>query len=248
MKKKKSIEKKRKAQKAAIESIKKVLKKAKAKKKDQFKAYKKKRSKLKAILLPFWKDYRKAHKEWKKLHKEYRIAKAALKALDTENKKVSTPKETKKPDQPKAKASKKISSKKATTKKIKSTPLTGNTSKPNTPKAETAPKTSTQTTGPKESTPVPQAANIAKTASDNLKRIEGIGPKIEQLLKEAGINTFADLGAAKVTSLRAILKAAGPRFQMHNPGTWARQAKLAAADNWDQLKALQEELKGGKYT
>jgi len=33
---------------------------------------------------------------------------------------------------------------------------------------------------------------------------------------------------------------------MHDPSTWARQSKLAAADKWDQLKKLQDELNGGR--
>jgi hypothetical protein len=31
-----------------------------------------------------------------------------------------------------------------------------------------------------------------------------------------------------------------------NPGTWPKQAELAAEGKWDELKAWQEELDGGK--
>ena len=84
-----------------------------------------------------------------------------------------------------------------------------------------------------------------KTTKDNLKKVEGIGPKIEQLLNAAGIVTFSDLSKTKVGVLRNILKEAGSRFKMHNPSTWAKQAKMAAKGNWDALKKWQDELNGG---
>ncbi|MFT6203679.1 MAG: putative flap endonuclease-1-like 5' DNA nuclease [Spirosomataceae bacterium] len=87
---------------------------------------------------------------------------------------------------------------------------------------------------------------VAKATKQNLKLIEGIGPKIEQLLKADGINTFADLAKATQTKLQAILTAAGPRFSMHSPDTWPQQAKLLADGKRDELKKLQAELKDGR--
>lgn len=81
---------------------------------------------------------------------------------------------------------------------------------------------------------------------DDLKIVEGIGPKIETLLKEGGINTWAELAEAPVERLKEILDAAGPRYQIHDPGTWPAQAKLAAEGNWDALEALKAELTGGR--
>ena len=93
----------------------------------------------------------------------------------------------------------------------------------------------------------PKAAPIKKTAkADDLTKIEGIGPKIAGLLRADGIVTFADLGKAKKTTLKGILEAAGKRYQMHDPSTWAQQAKLAAKADWAKLSKLQDELKGGK--
>lgn len=86
----------------------------------------------------------------------------------------------------------------------------------------------------------------AKTKADDLKKIEGIGPKIAGLLKEAGVVTFADLASAKITLLKNVLKNAGPRFKMHEPTTWSEQAALAAKGEWDKLKVLQDKLDGGK--
>ena len=62
-------------------------------------------------------------------------------------------------------------------------------------------------------------------AKDDLKIIDGIGPKIESLFNEAGISTLERLAATKVEDLKAILEKAGPRFKMHNPETWRTQAK-----------------------
>ena len=81
---------------------------------------------------------------------------------------------------------------------------------------------------------------------DNLTKIEGIGPKIASLLNDAGIHTFAELSKASNKKLKAILEAAGSRFRMHDPGSWPKQSKLAAAGKWDALKKLQDELDGGR--
>ena len=82
-----------------------------------------------------------------------------------------------------------------------------------------------------------------KLAPDDLKRIEGIGPKTASALQAAGITTFAQLAATSEEQLRNILKEAGVRA---NPTTWPEQAELAAIGKWDALKALQAELKGGR--
>jgi large subunit ribosomal protein L27 len=92
-----------------------------------------------------------------------------------------------------------------------------------------------------------KAAAPKKTAgADDLKKVEGIGPKIASLLNEAGINTFAELAATEVGKIQEILEAAGPRYRIHDPGTWPQQAGLAAEGKWDELQQLQDELKGGK--
>ncbi len=89
---------------------------------------------------------------------------------------------------------------------------------------------------------------VSETPSviDNLKKIEGIGPKIESLLNEAGIYSFRDLKEAKPDYIREVLVAAGPNYAVHDPATWSEQATLANNGNWDALSRLQEVLKGGK--
>ncbi len=81
---------------------------------------------------------------------------------------------------------------------------------------------------------------------DDLKKIEGIGPKIAGLLTDGGFETFAKLAAADLADIQAILDAAGSRYRMHDPTTWPAQAKMAAEGDWDALKKWQDELDGGK--
>jgi predicted flap endonuclease-1-like 5' DNA nuclease len=116
-----------------------------------------------------------------------------------------------------------------------------------------APKATTKSkaTPKKIATPIKEVVSakskpVAKTTKQNLKLVEGVGPKIEQLLKADGIKTFADLAKAKQTRLQTILTAAGLRFSMHSPETWPQQAKLLADGKKEELKKLQEELKGGR--
>ncbi len=90
------------------------------------------------------------------------------------------------------------------------------------------------------------ATPAKEIVKEDLKKIEGIGPKIEQLLYAEGIYTWDSLSNTSVETIRAILDKAGPRFKMHNPETWPEQAKFAAQGKWDELKKWQDELKGGR--
>jgi hypothetical protein len=49
-----------------------------------------------------------------------------------------------------------------------------------------------------------------------------------------------------VARIQEILDAAGPAYNIADPGTWPEQARLAAAGNMDGLKALQERLTAGR--
>ncbi|GIV69235.1 jacalin-like lectin [Caldilinea sp.] len=91
-----------------------------------------------------------------------------------------------------------------------------------------------------------EAPSTDKPAADNLQIIEGIGPKIAELLAQNGITTFADLAAASPEDLRKMLLAAGRRFAVTDPTTWPEQAVLAAKGDMEALKALQAQLKGGR--
>ncbi len=94
--------------------------------------------------------------------------------------------------------------------------------------------------------PMAAAAPEAEVKPDDLKKIEGIGPKIAELLNNAGIMTFQNLADAEVEKLKGILTEAGSRYQMHDPTTWPEQSKMAAEGKWDELKKWQDELDGGK--
>lgn len=89
-------------------------------------------------------------------------------------------------------------------------------------------------------------APAAAVPADDLVKIEGIGPKINELMAAAGIATFAQLAATPVERLREILVAGGPRFATHDPTTWPEQAALAAKGDWVAFKALTDELVAGK--
>jgi hypothetical protein len=84
----------------------------------------------------------------------------------------------------------------------------------------------------------------ARKKEDDLARIEGIGPKVVKVLKEAGIVTFEDLANAKASQVQKVLDAAG--LHMMNPQGWIEQAKLAEKGDWKAFEKLQAELKGGR--
>ncbi len=91
-------------------------------------------------------------------------------------------------------------------------------------------------------------ASLAAAAvePDDLRKIEGIGPKIERILQDHGIRTFAQLAQVEMDRLREILQQAGPRFRIADPTSWPEQARLAAQGDWDALGRLQDELVGGR--
>jgi len=85
-----------------------------------------------------------------------------------------------------------------------------------------------------------------KWKADDLKIVEGVGPKIEELLHEAGIKTWKALSKTSSDDIKDILEAAGPSYNIHDPSTWAQQAELADQGKWDELKKWQDELNAGK--
>ena len=95
------------------------------------------------------------------------------------------------------------------------------------------------------------AATLAATTKvddsvkDDYTKIEGIGPKIKELLNADGLWSFKQLSEASIERLQKILDNAGPRYRVHNPKTWAEQAKMAHEGRWEELKKWQDELDGG---
>ena len=94
----------------------------------------------------------------------------------------------------------------------------------------------------KESTLISGTKRKAAKLKIDFTCIEGVGPKINQILTKAGYKTFDDLAGAKVTELKKVLHAAGPRYQMHNPKFWAKQAKMAAKGQWTKLQEFKDTI------
>lgn len=109
------------------------------------------------------------------------------------------------------------------------------------PKKAAAPK---KEAAPKAEKAAPKAK--ASKKGDDLKKIEGIGPKAAEALVAAGIDTFAKLAAASAASVKEILEASTSKLSHLDPTTWAQQSQLAADEKWDELQKLQDELNGGK--
>ena len=87
---------------------------------------------------------------------------------------------------------------------------------------------------------------IKKWKENDLKAVEGIGPKIEGLLNAAGITTWKGLSETDVSKIQSILDAAGSRYKLADPSTWPKQAGMAADGKWDELQEYQDFLQGGK--
>ncbi len=83
---------------------------------------------------------------------------------------------------------------------------------------------------------------------DNLRKIEGIGPKIEEVLNKGGIYTFSQLYNSDRARLRRLLDDAGSQFTMHDPESWPHQAGMANRSEWDDLKTYQNSLNRNKYS
>jgi small subunit ribosomal protein S16 len=104
-----------------------------------------------------------------------------------------------------------------------------------------------------EAAPVVEAAPVAEEAApvveeapaaEDLTKIEGVGPKIAEVLTNSGVATFTQLAEADVEKVKETL--AENKLASHDPTTWGEQAKMAAAGEWDALKKWQDELDGGK--
>lgn len=95
-----------------------------------------------------------------------------------------------------------------------------------------------------EAAPAKEEAPAAEP--DKLTKIEGIGPKIAEVLNNNGIMTFAQLADKEPAAIKTMLTEAEGNFGAHIPDTWPTQAKLAADGKWDELKELQDKLDGGK--
>lgn len=81
--------------------------------------------------------------------------------------------------------------------------------------------------------------------ADDLQLIEGIGPKIAEVLMKEGIATFKQLASTDPAQIKKILVVANLRGPA-DPSTWPQQAQLAAEGKMNELRALQAILDGGR--
>jgi predicted flap endonuclease-1-like 5' DNA nuclease len=87
---------------------------------------------------------------------------------------------------------------------------------------------------------------FANVKPNDFKVIEGVGPKIENLLKGEGIITWKKLSKIKLEDIQVVLDNAGSSYKLANPSTWPKQAKMASNGDWTSLRNYQDKLKGGK--
>ena len=90
-----------------------------------------------------------------------------------------------------------------------------------------------------------KAAPKKSSKGDDLKKIEGAGPKAAEALVNAGLDTFAKVAKTDASKLSEILTEASSRLSHIVTDTWPKQAGLAADGKWDELKELQDRLDGG---
>jgi len=99
---------------------------------------------------------------------------------------------------------------------------------------------------------IPFDAAAAKAAfgknikQDDLKVVEGIGPKIEEMFKASGIKTWKALSETSVASCQEVLDGGGDRYKVHDPASWPMQAKMCYEGKWAELYKWQEEHDHGK--
>ena len=81
---------------------------------------------------------------------------------------------------------------------------------------------------------------------DDLKVVEGIGPKIEGMLKDAGIKTWKTLSESTVADCQKVLDTGGKRYKVHDPASWPMQSKMAYEGKWKELLKWQDKHDHGK--
>ncbi|MCO5725627.1 30S ribosomal protein S2 [Robiginitalea marina] len=99
-------------------------------------------------------------------------------------------------------------------------------------------------TAPAEAAPKVKK-QAAEATGDDLTKIEGIGPKAAEALVEAGLGTYVALAEADPEKIKDLLTEFSSRLAHLDPGSWPKQAKMAADGEWEALNAWQEEAKGG---
>lgn len=94
---------------------------------------------------------------------------------------------------------------------------------------------------------VAKAAMGKKVVKDDLKIVEGIGPKIQELFHNFDIKTWKALSETSANKCQEILNSGGKRYRIHDPASWPMQAKMAHEGHWEQLHEWQEKHRAGKF-
>lgn len=92
-----------------------------------------------------------------------------------------------------------------------------------------------------------KAAMGKRIKKDDLKIVEGIGPKIEGLFHNFGIKTWKALSEASTIKCQEVLDSGGGRYRIHDPASWPMQAKMAYEGQWKDLSKWQIKHKAGKF-
>ncbi len=82
--------------------------------------------------------------------------------------------------------------------------------------------------------------------SDDLTRIEGIGPQTAQALISSGYKTFAQIANAAPETLERVVKQEHSVQLVGDAATWPKQARYLVDGDLDGLKTYQDHLVGGR--
>lgn len=88
-------------------------------------------------------------------------------------------------------------------------------------------------------------AGFNPKCANDFEIIEGVKPKIVELLHANGVRTFTQLADMSPADIQPMLDKAGPSFCMTQSDSWPEQAALAAHNNWRALRFLQQSMTSG---
>ena len=91
-----------------------------------------------------------------------------------------------------------------------------------------------------------RAAFGKTTRQDDLKIVDGIGPKIESLFHNFDIKTWKALSETSVARCQEVLDSGGDRYMVHDPASWPMQARMAYEGKWQELVRWQKKHGHGK--
>lgn len=85
-------------------------------------------------------------------------------------------------------------------------------------------------------------AQPVEGSPDDLKVVAGIEPRVEALLKAAGVNTWYELSEVSPEQITTILTQAGISPRTDDPASWLAQAKMLANGDWRKFREYRQEL------